>query len=96
MNTYNVDLTVIDTLIDGCSRNVEKKNVLITSTSQTVNLQDSYILNVVAIRDNMFTVLIQNGIQVIVRNIYTTFTTDLCLPSNCKKHLLSICRSNST
>lgn len=96
MDTYNVNLTVIDTLSDGCCKNVEKKNVLITSTSQTVNLQDSYILNVIAISENMFTVLIQNGIQVIVRNIYTSFTTDLCLPSNCKRHLLSICRRSNT
>ncbi len=90
MNTYNVNLTIIDTLLDGCCKNVEKKSILITNSSQTVNLQDSYILNVVAIKENMFTVLIQNGVQVIVRNIYTNFSTDLCLPSTCKKHLLNI------
>lgn len=90
MDTYNVNLTVEDTLINGCCKNTEKKNILITSPSQTVSLQDCYIINVVFITNNMFTVLIQNGIQVIARNIYTSFTTDICLPSNCKQHLLSI------
>lgn len=90
MDTYNVNLTVEDTLCDNCCKNTEKKNVLITSTSQTVSLQNCYIINVIAATNNMFTVLIQNGIQVIVRNIYTSFTTDICLPSDCKRHLLSI------
>ena len=91
MNTYNVNLTVVDTVIDNCNnKSSQKKTLLVTSTSQTVELQDCYILNIIAVTENMFTVLIQNGIQVIVRNIYTTFATDICLPSECKKHLLTI------
>lgn len=92
MDTYNVNLTVEDSLTDcSCFKNTEKKSLTITSTSQTICLQDNYILNIVSATSDMFTVLIQNGTQVIVRNIYTTFTTELCLPSNCKRHLVSIC-----
>lgn len=90
MDNFNVNLTIEDTLSDGCCNNTNQKTILITSTSQTVRLQECYILNIIAARSNMFTVLIQNGTQVIVRNIYTNFTTDICLPSNCKRHLLSI------
>jgi len=90
MDNYNVNLTIEDTLCDNCCKNTNKKTILITSTSQTVSLQNCYILNVIAATENMFTVLIQNGTQVIVRNIYTSFSTDMCLPSNCKRHILNI------
>ena len=90
MDTYNVNLTIEDTICDNCCKNTEKKSILITNTTQTISLQNCYILNVISVQNNLFTVLIQNGIQVIVRNIYTSFTTDICLPSQCKRHLLKI------
>lgn len=96
MDTYNVNITVEDSLTDcSCFRNTEKKSLTVTRTSETICLQENYILNIVSASENMFTVLIQNGTQVIVRNIYTTFATELCLPSNCKKHLLCIFRKYS-
>ena len=90
MDDFNVNITITDTINNGCCNNTVQKTVLISSSAQTIALQNCYILNVIAITQNMFTVLIQNGIQVIVRNIYTSFTTDLPLPSNCKRHILNI------
>ena len=90
MDDFNVNITITDTINNGCCNNTVQKTVIISSSAQTIALQNCYILNVIAISQNMFTVLIQNGTQVIVRNIYTNFITDLPLPSNCKRHLLSI------
>ena len=90
MDDFNVNITITDTINNGCCNNTVQKTVLISSPAQTIALQNCYVLNVIAINENMFTVLIQNGVQVIVRNIYTNFTTDLPLPSNCKRHILNI------
>ena len=90
MDDFNVNITINDTVNNGCCNNTVQKTVLISNSAQTIALQNCYILNVINAENNMFTVLIQNGVQVIVRNIYTNFTTDLPLPSDCKRHILNI------
>ena len=90
MDDFNVNLTIEDTVRNGCCCSSNTQTILITNSSQTVFLQDCYILNIIFASNDRFTVLIQNGTQVIIRNIFTSFTTDLPLPSNCKLHLLRI------
>jgi len=55
-----------------------------------INLQNGYVLNVINVEDNFFTVLIQNGTNVIIRNIYTNTSTSICIPNKCGKHIINI------
>lgn len=90
MDNFTVNLTIEDIFCGNCCKEVKERNVIITSTNQTVTLQCNYILNVIFVSSSYFTVLIQNGTQVIIRNIYTNFTSSICLPNQCGKHFVNI------
>ncbi|MEG2348319.1 MAG: hypothetical protein RSB67_01550 [Clostridia bacterium] len=90
MNEFNILLNISETICTkNCKENFER-SVSVTSTSQKVILQDGYILNIIAIGDDYFTVLIQNGVETIIRNVYTSFPLQMCLPNKCAKHLLTL------
>ncbi len=90
MNGFIVNITIEDCVRDNCCKSCRQKSLNITNTNQTIALQCDYILNVISVNNRSFTVLIQNGIQTIVRHIFTTFDTQICLPNKCKHHLLTI------
>ena len=92
MNTFNVDLNIEDcTYSSGC-KNCNSTEVNITSTSQTITLQDCYILNVIAASNNSVTVLIQNGFQIIIRTI-REFSTQICIPTRNCTHIVTLSAS---
>lgn len=89
-NDFNVTLNIEDIFCGNCCKDVKEKEVIVTNTNQTVNLQNGFVLNVINVEENFFTVLIQNGTQVIIRNIYTNAVTSICIPNKCGKHILNI------
>lgn len=90
MGNFNVRLTVEDLICSKNCRDREEKTVYISDVSQSVNLKECYVLNIVSATSTYFTVIIQNGIETIIRNIYTSYPTQICLPCRCAKHLLTI------
>lgn len=90
MNDFNVEVFTKDCICDKCFKNCIEKNTCVNNVSTTIELQNNYILNVVNITNTYFTVLIQNGVETIVRNIYTNFDTQICLVDKCIKHLIII------
>jgi hypothetical protein len=92
MNDFIVKLDIKDTITSNECCNSLQKTVTITATSQTIMLQNDYILNVIRATPTYCTVLIQNGIEVIIRNIYTNYTTCISLPctSNCSQQVICL------
>lgn len=90
MNLYNVTIDLEDCICMENCKQCFNKSVTITSTTQCINLQCSYILNVIDITDTYFTVLIQNGIETIIRRVYFNSPIKLCIPNRCGNHILSI------
>ena len=89
MNTFNVDLNIQDcTYSCGC-KNCNSSDVNITSSAQTITLQNCYILNVIAASNNSVTVLIQNGFQIIIRNI-RDFETSICITTRNCTHIVTL------
>ncbi len=90
MNDFDVILHIEDIFCGNCCKDVKEKEITVTNTNQTINLQNGYVLNVINVEDNFFTALIQNGTNVIIRNIYTNSTTSICIPNKCGKHIINI------
>ncbi len=90
MNEFNITLNIEDLICGKCCKDKESKTLTITSTSQVVNLKENYILNIVDVSSTKFTVLIQNGIETIIRNIYTSYDMQICLPCRCATHILTV------
>lgn len=89
MNTFNALLNIKDCLY---SKNCEKCNsqeITVTSSSQTIELQCNYILNILSVTSTYSTVLIQNGFQVIIRNI-RDFPMQIGIPTKNCTHVLTI------
>ena len=84
----NVTLKITDVICNNCFKNSMQKEVVVTSSTQTIELQLGYTLNVIDFNENSSTVLIQNGTNSYIRIIYE-FETQLILNSNNKtKHVL--------
>lgn len=93
MNDYIVELTIVDTCCTKCFRDSSEKTISISDNSQVINLKNGYTLTVVSVSPTYCTVLIQNGVFAIVRNIFTTYDTQICLPAKCVEHVLTLsCR----
>ncbi len=91
MNNFIVNLSIKDECCTKCGNNTIQKDVIIRSINQTIDLQGAYILNVIEVGPNFVKVLIQNGIRVFIRTVYTTFAIQLSLPADCdNKHVLTI------
>lgn len=89
-NGFIVNLRITDTCCNKCFREVARKDVTITDSTQTVALQKGFVLNVIGIQQNYCTVLIQNGIFAIIRNVFTNYETEICLPDKCDEHIVTI------
>lgn len=90
MNNFNVTITIEDLI---CSNNCKDREVItktITNTSETINLKESYILNIVNVTNSYFTIIVQNGFNTIIRNVFTSYQTKICLPCKCANHILTI------
>lgn len=87
MNDFNVRLNLIECFTDECGcKHIYEREVTVTSVNQTINLFNNYTLNIVRVTDTYFTVLIQNGVNVLIRNIYTTYPQTCVLPgTNCRQ-----------
>ncbi len=83
MTDFSVDLDIIDLCCSKGFNNKIQKSLTITDTQTTLLLQCNYTLNVINITEEYITILIQDGINVIVSNVYTTFTSEICITS-CK------------
>lgn len=91
MNNFIVNLNILDECCTKCSTNTVQKDVIIRSTNQTIDLQGCYILNVIEVGTNFVKVIIQNGIQVFIRTVFTTYPMQVSLPTDCNsKHVITI------
>jgi len=92
MNNFPITLNIKDECCTKCGNNTIQKNVIITSTSQTIDLQGFYILNVIEVGPSFVKVIIQNGMYVFIRTVFPTYAVQICLPSDCNtKHIITIC-----
>ena len=82
INNYSVTLCIIDRVCCNNSVNTLQKEVTITSLNTTILLQNNYTLNVLSVNENRICVIIQDGINTYVLNIYTTFKSEICLCSS--------------
>lgn len=90
MNNFNITLNINDICCSKNCTNSVQKEISVTSSTQTINLQCSYILNVIQVSENYITILLQNGSNVVIRDIFSTFTTEILLPCTNCKHIISI------
>lgn len=92
MDGYIANFDITDRMCCKNCTDTDRRSVSISDLSQTVSLRCNYFLNVIRCTDRFCTVLIQNGIVSIIRNIYTNYDTELCLPTTdkCCEHLLKI------
>lgn len=90
MNNFNVNITIEDLICSNCCKDREIKTETITSSSEVINLKEGYILNVVSINSSYFTIIVQNGINTIIRNVFTSFPIRIYLPCKCANHILTI------
>lgn len=90
MNNFNVDITIEDLICTNNCKDRETRTKTLTSVNDTITLKEDYILNVVNVTNTYFTIIVQNGINTIIRNIYTSFSTKICLPCKCGNHILTI------
>ncbi len=90
MNDFNILLKIEDLVCWNCCKDKETSTITVTSSNQTINLKNNYILNIVDVSHAKFTVLIQNGIETIIRNVYTSYACQICLPNEYCTHLISI------
>lgn len=89
MSNFNVELNIKDCTFSCNCRNCDSNTVTVTSSSQTISLQNNFLLNVIATGSNFVTILIQNGFQVIIRNI-RNFPTQICIPSRNCTHIVTV------
>ena len=70
MNTFNVSLCISDFICVNNCKNLLEKQVIVTNSNDSICLKCDYLLNVIRVQDNFFTILLQNGFQTYIRNIY--------------------------
>ncbi len=85
----NITLNINDTYCTKCYKNTLEKTETITSTSDSLQLQNNYSLNVISVSNTRFSVIIQNGNCVIIRNILLGVATSILIPSKCS-HIITI------
>lgn len=91
MNNFIVNLNICDECCTKCNTKTSNQSLSVTSVNQTIDLQGAYILNVIEVGPNFIKVIIQNGINVIIRSVFTTFPTIISLPNDsCFRHVVTI------
>lgn len=96
MNSFNINLCIQDYICICNSKDLLQKEILVTSTSQSICLHCNYLLNIIRVTDNYFTILLQNGFQTYIRNIFYNESFQICLPCNNGTRILSICGTINT
>lgn len=91
MNPFSINLCIIDRICTGNIKNVLQKEVTVTSTTQSICLNCNYLLNIVRVENNLFTILLQNGLQTYIRNLYENETFQICMPCKNGTRILTIC-----
>lgn len=91
MNNFNVNIYISDYICASNCQNTLEKDTTLTSTSDTLTLQCNYVLNIVRVSGILFTILLQNGIQTYIRNIYQNESFQICLPCRNGIHIITIC-----
>lgn len=89
MDNFNITLTIKDCIYSCNCKNCNSSTVTVTATSQTLSLQNNYILNVIAVDSNYATILIQNGFQVIIRNV-RNFPMQICISTKNCTHIVTL------
>ena len=85
----NITLNITDTYCTNCYKTSVEKTQSFTSTDISIELQNNYFLNVISVSDTTFSVIIQNGNCVIIRNILKEVETSILIPSKCT-HIVTI------
>ncbi len=85
----DITLVINDKCCSNCFKNSINTTKTFTSSSQTFELQDNYLLNIISTQENTFLVIIQNGNCVILRKIIRNVETSINIPS-CSTHIVTI------
>ena len=91
MNNLSINLCILDIIKCKSYCSTFQKEVIISSVTTSICLNNDYILNIIRANDTLFTILIQNGINTYIRNIYYNETLEICIPCNNGKRLITIC-----
>ena len=91
MININITLCIIDFICENNCKSLLEKDITITNTSDSICLKCDYLLNIIRVQDNYFTVLLQNGFQTYIRNVFEGETLQICLPCSCGTHILTLC-----
>lgn len=96
MNNFNINLCISDFICVNNSKDILQKDIIITSTTQSICLHCGYLLNVIRVENNFFTILLQNGFQTYIRNIFFNETFQICLHCKNGTRILTICGTRNT
>ena len=96
MNSFSINLCILDYICVNNTKDVLQKEIVVTSTAQSICLHCNYILNIIRVNENSFTILLQNGFQTYIRNIFFNENFQICLPCNNGTRILSICGTLNT
>lgn len=91
MNTFNISLCISDYIYINNCKNLLEKQVIVTNSNDSICLKCDYLLNIIRVQNNFFTILLQNGFQTYIRNIYENETFQICLPCNNGTRIITIC-----
>ena len=64
MNDINISLCIYDMICINNCKDVLQKDITITNTSETICIKCNYLLNIVRVQDNSFTILLQTPIRI--------------------------------
>ena len=91
MNDINVSLCISDFICVNNCKSLLEKDITITSTTDSICLKCDFLLNIIRVQDNFFTILLQNGFQTYIRNIFENETFQICLPCSGGTRIITIC-----
>ena len=92
MNTFKVDLNILDVCCCKCSKSRSEKSVTIINSSTVIPLQNCYYLKVAYVSTNRALIIIKKDYYYIIRFVFLDIPTNICLPTpdNCTTHYLTI------
>lgn len=96
MTNFDINLCINDFICVNNCKDVLQKDINVTSTSQSICLHCGYLLNIIRVQDNSFTILLQNGFQTYIRNIFFNESFQICLPCKNGTRILTICGTLNT
>lgn len=91
MQNFNIKISIEDLVCSKCCIDRNSLSEYVRSSNDRIILKNDYILNIIGVNTSYFTILLQNGINVYIRNIYFNEDVEICLSSNCNcSHLVTI------